>query len=84
LSELTPVSVRSEEELLRQLQPGVDGLVLRLGHAQATFLPAVWQQLSSPAEFLGHLKLKAGWRRDFWSPDIQVLQYTTESFGERP
>lgn len=82
LSEPEPVRVADEAELLRTVRPGVDGLVLEMGPAQSTFLPSVWEQLPDPEQFVRHLKLKAGWSADFWSPRIQVLRYTTESFGE--
>jgi AMMECR1 domain-containing protein len=32
-------------------------------------------------EFLRHLKLKAGMPPDYWSDDIRVYRYTTESFS---
>ena len=83
LSELEPLIVSDEAQLLRELQPGVDGLLLKAGMSQATFLPAVWQQLPNPGEFVRQLKLKAGWRSDSWPADARVYRYTTESFGER-
>lgn len=82
LSELEALGVANEEELLCSLRPESDGLLLQLGASQVTFLPAVWEQLADPATFLRQLKLKAGWRADFWSPQIQVFRYTVESFGE--
>lgn len=85
ISVLTPLerlAVSNESELLATLQPGSDGLVLQLGAARATFLPAVWETLPDPPEFVRQLKLKAGWRQDFWSSDIEVWRYRTESFGE--
>lgn len=82
LSELEPLGVTSEEDLIRSLRPEADGLLLQLDGTQATFLPAVWEQLTDPVIFLRQLKRKAGWREDFWSPQIQVFRYTTESFGE--
>lgn len=85
ISVLTPLErmpVSSEEELLARLQPGRDGLMLQLDAARATFLPAVWETLPDPKEFVRRLKLKVGWRADFWSPVIEVWRYTTESFGE--
>jgi AmmeMemoRadiSam system protein A len=72
----------SEEELLAQLRPGVDGLILHLGQRRATFLPAVWTSLPDPYTFLVQLKQKAGLPIDFWSDELQVERYTTESFGE--
>jgi uncharacterized protein len=83
LGPLEPVAAMTEQELLRQLRPGVDGLLLQRGAAQATFLPAVWGQLPDAVEFVRQLKLKAGWTADFWAPDIAVWRYTTKSFGER-
>jgi AmmeMemoRadiSam system protein A len=82
LSPLERVQVSSESELLSILRPGEDGLLLQLGAARATFLPAVWESLPDPQSFLSQLKLKAGWRADFWSPHIDVWRYATESFGE--
>ncbi len=80
LSEPERCHVLTEAELLRILRPGRDGLILQLGHRRSTFLPAVWEQLPDPASFVRHLKLKAGWPGDFWSPDMEVWRYTTESF----
>ena len=77
-----PMDVVSEHDLLAQLRPGVDGLILELGAARATFLPAVWEQVDDPALFVRQLKFKAGWRPDFWSPQIRAWRYESESFGE--
>jgi AmmeMemoRadiSam system protein A len=82
LSPLERVPVTSERELLSILRPHIDGVLLQLGAARATFLPAVWESLPDPAEFVEQLKLKAGWRSDFWSPQIEAWRYQTESFGE--
>ena len=68
-----------EEELLRRLRPGIDGLILREGSRSGTFLPSVWEQLPEPREFLRRLKLKAGMDADYWSAQIVVSRYTAES-----
>ncbi len=81
LSALEPLPATSDRELRDALRPGVDGLVLELGPARATFLPAVWEQLPDTREFLAHLKHKAGLPADFWSPQLLVHRYTTECFG---
>jgi AmmeMemoRadiSam system protein A len=47
-------------DLLAQLRPGEDGLILECGEARATFLPQVWESLSDPEQFLAELKRKAG------------------------
>jgi AmmeMemoRadiSam system protein A len=81
LSEPEPCDVRSEQELLEVLRPGVDGVILQAGVRRSTFLPAVWEQLPDARQFIRHLKLKAGWPADFWPPDMRVWRYVTESFG---
>ena len=84
LSPLEPLCVASEAELLEQLRPGVDGIVIDHDRAGATFLPAVWRQLPEPEQFLKHLKRKAGLPMQFWSPRIQVHRYTAYCIGPRP
>lgn len=79
LSPSEPLHFSSEADLLRQLRPGIDGLVLSDGHHRGTFLPQVWEQLPEPAEFLAHLKRKAGLPVNYWSPTLQVERYTVDS-----
>lgn len=81
LSMPTPLAFDSESDLLAQLRPGADGLILKDGRRKGTFLPAVWEQLPDPRDFLAHLKRKAGLPSDHWSDSLEVLRYTTESFG---
>ncbi len=80
LSAPEPISVSSEQELLAELRPGVDGLVIEEGSKRGTFLPSVWQQLSEPVEFLRQLKRKAGLPVDYWSSGMRVSRYTVVSF----
>lgn len=68
----------SEADVLRQLQPGIDGLILKDGQHRATFLPTVWSSLPDPGDFLRHLKHKAGFAPDYWSPTLQIARYATE------
>lgn len=79
LSPPEPMMFSSEADLLAQLRPQVDGLILEDGHHRGTFLPSVWEQLPSPREFLRQLKLKAGLNQDYWSKNIHVQRYTAES-----
>lgn len=74
-----PMTFTSEEDLLRQIQPGVDGLILQSGVHRGTFLPSVWEQLPEPEQFLKHLKMKAGLAGNYWSHDVKVSRYTTVS-----
>ena len=82
LTPATPLSFGSEAELLAQLEPGRDGLILEADAARGTFLPAVWESLPNRRDFLHHLKLKAGLPPDYWSDRLRVSRYRTEAFGE--
>lgn len=82
LSELEPLSAASRADLLNQLQPGEDGLLLQDGSYRATFLPKMWEALSDPEEFLDQLLVKAGLQHDYWSETISFKRYRTLSFGE--
>ena len=79
LSPPEPVQFASEADLLAQLRPQVDGLIIEEGAYRGTFLPSVWEQLPEPREFLRHLKHKAGLPPDYWSSAIRVQRYTAES-----
>ncbi len=71
----------SEADLLRQLRPDIDGLILEEGRHRGTFLPSVWEQLPTPRDFLRHLKHKAGLDPDYWSDRIRIQRYTAESIS---
>lgn len=80
LSPSTPMAFSGEADLVSQLRPGIDGLIIQQGARRATFLPSVWEQLPSAAEFFMHLKQKAGIGTA--GGDLQAWRYTTESFSE--
>ncbi|KJV05110.1 AmmeMemoRadiSam system protein A [Methylocucumis oryzae] len=77
-----PMTFSSESDLLAQLQPGIDGLILSEGFRRSTFLPAVWQSLPKPQQFLNHLKQKAGLPASYWSDTLTIARYRTESFPD--
>lgn len=72
------IQFSSEADLLAQLRPGVDGLILSDKGYRGTFLPSVWEELPDPIIFLKHLKMKAGLPIDYWSDSLQVFRYMTE------
>lgn len=80
LSPSEPMHFDSEQDLLKQLNPGVDGLILQEGYHRGTFLPSVWEQLPDATEFLRHLKQKAGLPADYWSDSLKIYRYNTEMF----
>lgn len=80
LSKPEPMHFASEEDFIRQLRPGVDGVILEEGWHRGTFLPAVWEDLPDPNDFVRHLKLKAGLSPSYWSKTIKAYRYTAEYF----
>ena len=74
-----PFPVADEAELLRELVPGEDGLVLEEGLRRSTFLPQVWESLPDPRDFVRQLKRKAGLPPDHWSPTLAFRRYRVES-----
>ena len=74
-----PVAFADEPDLLRQLRPRIDGLIIAKGGRRATFLPSVWESLPDPAEFLAHLKRKAGIADGDAAEPLKAWRYTTES-----
>jgi len=83
LSALEPMPVEDERDAVNQLRPGVDGVVLHFDGCRGTFLPQVWEQLPEPAQFLAHLKLKAGLPADFWDAGVQLQRYRVHKYGEQ-
>lgn len=81
LSTAEPINFTSEADLLSQLRPHIDGLILTEGGRRGTFLPSVWEQLPQPTVFLRHLKQKAGLPADYWSDTLRVSRYTTDYIG---
>jgi hypothetical protein len=82
LTRPVPIAFDSEEDLLAKLRPHIDGLVLEAGPHRATFLPAVWEQLPDPRDFLQALKRKAGLTQEAWPPSISAKRYTADSIPD--
>ena len=82
LSAAEKLAAVSRQDLLQQLQPGVDGLIVEDRGYRSTFLPKVWEKIESPDEFLAQLMCKAGLAADHWSRSLVVSRYTTYTFAE--
>lgn len=76
-----PMQFKSESDLVGQIRPGIDGLILEDGYHRGTFLPSVWESLPDPYDFWIHLKHKASMPSNYWSDTLRVSRYTTESFS---
>ena len=84
LTEPLPLAYRDSQDLIQKLRVNVDGVIIRKGHASATFLPQVWEQLPRPENFLNHLCMKAGLPADAWkNSKLEVLTYQVQYFEEK-
>ena len=77
LSPSTSMEFEAEAELLAQLRPHIDGLIIASGLKRATFLPAVWESLPAARDFLAHLKQKANFTTD--DTGYKAWRYTVDS-----
>ena len=75
LSATEPMQFESETDLITQIRPNIDGLIIQEGQQRGTFLPSVWEALPKPEEFLRHLKQKAGLPSNYWSDTLTVSRY---------
>ena len=75
LTNPTALSYEDPDDLLAKIRPDIDGVILKKGTAQSTFLPQVWEQLPKKETFLEHLARKAGLAADAWkTADYQVYR----------
>ncbi len=78
-----PLKYTTPDELVAQLRPQVDGVILQDAFKKATFLPQVWEKLPDPEEFLTHLCLKMGAPGDLWrKKHLNVYTYQVQKFHE--
>ena len=83
LTDPAPLEYTDGDDLVGKLRQGVDGVIIRKGRHQATFLPQVWEQLPDTGKFLSHLCVKAGLLPDAWkSGDLEVSTYRVQAFEE--
>lgn len=83
LTEPQPLSYSDAADLKQKLRPGTDGVIIKKGYRQATFLPQVWKQLPDTESFLTHLCMKAGLDGEAWKDEnLQVLVYQVQAFEE--
>lgn len=83
LSPLRRVDFREPDELLTQLQPGRDGVLLVQGLRRGLFLPQVWEKLPDKVTFLQQLSLKAGLDPDAWKDqNTEIYVFQVQEFHE--
>ena len=84
LSAPKPLSFADEADLLAQLRPGEDGLILDGDGRRGTFLPQVWESIPEPRQFLAELKRKAGLPADTPAARCRVWRYRVHKWKQAP
>ncbi|TET87371.1 MAG: AmmeMemoRadiSam system protein A [Sulfurovum sp.] len=82
LSEPKVLPYKDVEELRTKITPFKDGVVLKHGAHQATYLPQVWEQLPQFDAFFSNLCLKANLDRDCLYEHPEILTYQVEKYQE--
>lgn len=67
-----PLQAGDEASVLAQLRPGEDAVFFRYGRHCSMFLPGQWLAHPDPAEFIAHLKYRAGLPPDFWAAQVEL------------
>jgi AmmeMemoRadiSam system protein B/AmmeMemoRadiSam system protein A len=78
VSVLTPPEAMrfdDEPDLLAQLRPGVDGLIIEDTGRRSLYLPSVWHEISDKRQFLGTLKVKAGLGMEHFSRSFTAHRF---------
>jgi len=77
-----PLHYSSIVDLKSKIHIGEDGVILKLGPYQATFLPQVWEQLPSFELFFSHLCQKAGLSENCLEEHPDIFVYQVEEYHE--
>ena len=70
-----PMRFADEADLLAQLRPGVDGLIIEDAGRRSLFLPSVWEEVPDSRQFLSLLKLKAGLAAEHFSSGFRAQRF---------
>lgn len=78
LSEPAKMTFTDENDLLNQIKPFEDGIIIKDGAYQAVYLPSVWEELPDKQDFLKSLKIKAGMAPQHFSNTFEAYRFTSE------
>jgi AmmeMemoRadiSam system protein A len=83
LSEPTILTYKDSADLRSKIKPFEDGVVLKLGERQSTYLPQVWEQLPNFDDFFSSLCQKANLSSDCLSKHPEILTYQVKKYKEK-
>ena len=70
------------DDLKNKIEVDVDGLIIKYGSYQGTFLPQVWEQLPFKDDFLEHLSYKAGSNPSIYEEHPDIYKYQVQAIEE--
>ena len=82
LSTPKPLSYDSIDDLKSKIRVGTDGVVLKKGPYQATYLPQVWEDLTTFESFFASLCQKAGMQTGCLQHKPEILTYQVKKYKE--
>lgn len=82
LSEPQALSYSDTQDLKNKIRVGIDGVILKEGNNQATFLPQVWEELKEFELFFSHLCQKAGLDAECLQGHPEIYTYQVEKVEE--
>jgi len=82
LSEPQVLYYNDIDDLKQKVRIGVDGVILKSGNHQSTFLPQVWEQLKTHELFFSHLCQKAGLSEECLSTHPEIYLYQVKKVKE--
>jgi len=81
LSPLKKIDYKTLNELKKKTDK--KGVLIKKGYYSATYLPQVWEEISSFEDFISSLCMKAGLARDSWKNlSLEVYTYEVEKIKE--
>ena len=83
LSEPKLLEYEDFNDLVKKIRPNIDGLILKHGPYQGTFLPQVWEQLPDEKLFLEHLSMKAGSNPEIYTKHPDIYSYQVDALEKR-
>ncbi len=78
LSDAVMVKYDDTNDLKSKIEVGSDGIILKKGNNQATFLPQVWEELTDFDIFFKHLCLKAGLSENSLELHPEIYKYQVQ------
>ena len=82
LSPYKKLTYRDKEDLKKKIRVNIDGIILKLGSNQATFLPQVWEDIPDFDSFFAHLCNKADLSPNCLEHHPTIYTYQVEKIEE--